>query len=313
MKIVFLSRYQNRIQRGAETFVMELSKRLSKKHEISILSGSDADSINRVYEEEYQIVISLNGGVQSLKASLGRLRKNYRLVVTGQAGIGKGEIFNLLFAKPDLYVALTETMLQWAKQWAWGTRVIKIPNGVDTEKFNPKGNRFNFILETPVILSVGALVWYKHHERTIEALSILSRGSLVLVGEGPERNKLETMGRKLLGARFKILHVDYKDLPSFYRGANLFVLPSWEKEAFGIVYLEAMATGLGVVAPDNASRREIIGDAGIFVDVSDTKKYADAIERALGMSWRQKALKQSEKFSWEKIAKQYEEAFEKLI
>lgn len=306
MKILFLSRYQGTIQRGAETFVRELSKELSKRHQVDILS----DEINK---GAYQIVIAVNGGLQALKASLGRIRGEYKLVISGQAGIGRGEIFNITIAKPDLFVALTDVMYKWAKDWAWGTKVVKIPNGVDLNKFKPDGEKWDFGFKKPIILSVGAMVWYKHHEKTIEALSLLENVSLVLVGEGPEKEKLESLGQKILGNRFKIIQADYIDLPKIYRAADLFVLPSWDREAFGIVYLEAMACGLGVVAPNDLSRNEIIGEAGILTDVSDPKKYVVAIEKALKGEWKTKAVNQTKKFSWKKIALEYEQAFEKIL
>lgn len=313
MKIAFLSRYQDSIQRGAETFVRELSRELGVRHEVDILSGDRADSLSEILRGNYEIVVSVNGGLQSLKASLGRVRRNYKLVISGQAGIGRGEIFNIVIAKPDLFVALTQQMFNFAKSWAWGSRVVKIANGVDLNKFKPVGERVDFKLNRPVVLSVGALVWYKHHEKTIKAVSLLENVSLVLVGQGPEKVKLENLGEKLLGDRFKIIQADYRDLPKIYRSADLFVLPSWDREAFGIVYLEALASGSGIVAPNDPARNEIIGEAGLLTNVSDPKKYAQAIEKALKLNWKEKALNQAQKFSWGKIAKQYEEAFERIL
>lgn len=312
MRIAFLSRYQNKIHRGAETYVSQLSQNLRKNHQVDILTGDDADSLNKILAGKYNIVIPINGGLQSLKASLGRLAGKYKLVISGQAGIGRGEIFNIAIAKPDLYVALTNNMFLWAKAWAWGSKVVKIPNGVDLNKFTPLGERFDFKLTRPIVLSVGALVWYKHHEKTIKALSLLENISLVLVGDGPEEEKLKKTGLKLLGERFKIISADYDDLPKIYRAADLFVLPSWEREAFGIVYLEAMASGLGVVAPNDQSRNEIIGEAGILVDVSNAQSYAEAIKQVLKINWEAKAINQAKKFSWENVAQEYEEVFKNL-
>lgn len=312
MKIVFLSRYQNTIQRGAETFVRELSKELGKEHEISIFSGDKSESLYSIINGNYQIVVSINGGWQSLKASLGRIKGHYKLVISGQAGIGRGDIFNIATCKPDLYVALTESMYKWAKKWAWGSKVIKISNGVDLKKFNPNGSKVDLGVKKPVVLSIGALVWYKHHEKTIKAVSLLDDVSLVIVGDGPEKEKLEDLGKKLLGDRFKIMKSDYENLPAIYRSSDIFVLPSWDREAFGIVYLEAMASGLGVVAPNDSSRREIIGEAGILVDVADSQKYSEAIKQAFLENWKTKALSQASKFSWEKVAKNYEEVLKNL-
>lgn len=313
MKIVFLSRYQNVITRGAEVFVKELSSRLRRKYEVDILSGFDADSINKILSGNYDVVIPINGGSQSFKAFVGRLFKRYKVIISGQAGIGRGEIWNMVVTQPDIYVALTDYMAKWAKRWAWNSKVIKIPNGVDLVKFSPIGEKLDLELEKPVVLSVGTLTWYKHHDRAIDALCYLDKGSLLIVGEGEEKNQLEKKGKKKFGKRFKIQNFPYQEMPKVYRGADLFTLPSWNREAFGIVYLEAMASGLGIVAPCDLPRREIIGDAGIFVDVLNPLKYAQAIEKALRIDWSQRARMQAEKFSWDKIAKQYEEVFERIV
>lgn len=312
MRIVFLSRYQNYIDRGAETFVTELSSRLKKKYFVDVLSGEDADSLSKLLHGKYNVVIPINGGIQTLKASLGRFFGGYKLVISGQAGIGRGEILNIACAQPNVYVALTDYMAKWAKKWALNSKIIKIPNGVDLSKFKPEGEKLNFNLERPIILSVGALTFYKHHQRVIDAMCYLDKGSLLIVGDGEEKYKLEEKGKTNLGKRFIIQSFPYQDMPKVYRGADLFTLPSWGREAFGIVYLEAMASGLGVVAPDDSSRHEIIGDAGLFVDVSDVKKYAEAIDEALKKNWSEGARKQAEKFSWDKIARQYEQVMRNL-
>lgn len=311
MKIVFLSRNQNSAQRGAENFVNEISKELSKSHEVQVLSGKEADSIE-LYKD-FDVVVPINGRTQSLKASLGRLFKKYKLLITGHSGIGRDDIWNITFAKPDVFVALTEKEEDWAKKWAWGSKVVKIPNGVDLKKFSPTGEKIQIDLPKPVILSVGALDWYKYHDRAIEAVSRLDKGSLLVLGKGPLKQKLADMGKKLLGERFKIESYRYDDMPEVYRSVDLFTLPSWDREAFGLVYLEAMASGLGIVAPDDSSRREIVGDAGILVEVSNIPEYANAIEQALKSDWSKKAKAQAEKFSWDKIAKRYEEVMLDLL
>lgn len=312
MRIAFLSRYQNSIDRGAETFVRELSLRFKEKHSVDILSGKDADSLLKIILGKYDMVISINGRLQALKASLGRFFSPYKLVIPGQSGIGGDVIWNTAIVQPNIFVALTDYMANWAKKWAWNSKIIKIPNGVDLVKFRPDGVKINFDLEKPIVLSVGALVWYKYHDRVIEAVSKLEKGSVLIVGEGPLKEQLTKMGNKMLGDRFKIASFKYQDIPKVYRSCDLFTLPSWDREAFGIVHLEAMASGLGVVAPDDPPRREIVGYAGIFVDVSASNKYAQAIEVALRIDWQKKAKKQAEKFSWEIVANQYKDLLENL-
>lgn len=323
LKIAFLSRYQGSVDRGAETYVSELSKRLSKNHQVEIFSGKNADDLGKILAGKFNIVIATNGRTQALKVSLGRLFGKYKLIISGQSGSGIDDIFNVS-VKPDVFVALTNfaasgesNKLRRATTWSWGTKVVTIPNGVDLDKFRPSSShkRSNlFRLKRPVILSVGALFWYKHHERTIKALSKLETGSLLIIGDGPEKEKLQALGEKLLGNdRFKIIQVTFDKIPEFYRSADLFVLPSWNREAFGIVYVEAMASGLPVVAPDDSPRREIIGEAGILVNVEDPGKYASALEKALSRDWGNIPRKQAEKFSWDLVAEKYKDLFRTIV
>lgn len=324
MRIVFLSRYQNTSNRGVETFIKELTARLSKDHEVKVLTGADADDLRKIIKGKFDVVVPTNGRLQSLKVSLGRLiggykqslkfslRSNYKVLISGHSGIGRDDIWNIVLGKPDVFVALTDYMADWAKKWAWGSKVVKICNGIDLNKFKPEGEKMEFGLPKPVILSVGALTWYKHHERVIEAVAKLGKGSVLIVGKGEDKEKLEILGKEKLGENFKLASSPYEDLPKIYRRADLFTLPSWEREAFGIVYLEAMASGLPVVAPDDLSRKEIVGDAGILVDTKDIEKYADAINKALQAEWNDKPRKQAEKFSWDIISKKYEDILKEL-
>jgi len=304
LKIAFLSRYQDEVSRGAETYVWELSRRLQQSYQVHILKGKDSDSFQKMIKGGYDLIIPVNGRTQALKASLGRIWSGYKLIISGQAGIGKDDIWNILFTAPDIYVALTDFEKQWVQKWTLGTKIVKIPNGVDLQRFKP-GQKVNIDLPKPIILSVGALQWYKHHELSIKAVSKMDNGSLLIIGLGPEYQSLNNLGQSLLGKRFKILEVKFSDIDKYYRSADVFVLPSWDRESFGIVYLEAMASGIPVVAPNDPPRREIVGEAGIFVDVNNIKEYAQAIDKALEVEWGEKPRKQAEKFSWDKIANEY--------
>lgn len=302
LKIAFLSRFQGKVSRGVETYVEELSKRLARNHNIKILKD--------VNNDRYDVVIPTNGRLQALKASIGRFTGNYKVIISGQAGIGRDDIWNISITAPDVYVALTDFEKDWAKKWAWKTKVVKISNGVDLNKFYPA--RSHLARLEPIILSVGALEWYKYHERTIKAMEFVE-GSLVIVGDGPKKQELLTLGSKKIPGRLKIISMEYEEIPKAYRSADLFVLPSWDRESFGIVYVEAMASGCPVVAPDDPSRREIVGSGGIFVDVENPQKYATAINEALSKNWGDLPRKQAEEFSWDKVAEKYEELFKELF
>lgn len=309
MKIVFLSRYQNTTERGAEVFVKELTSHLSKAIEVEVLSGGDADNLAKVFCLNPDIVVPINGRLQSFKVSLGRLIKPYKMIISGHSGMGRDDWWNIL-VRPNVFVALTEAMKRWALPRSLGVKIAKIPNGIDLERFNPQGAKIDLTLPRPIILSVGALTKHKHHERTIRAVANLDRGSLLILGKGEEESALLSLGKELLGERFSIKSFDYSQMPDLYRSVDLFTLLSWDREAFGIVYLEAMASGLAVVAPLDDSRQEIVGDGGILVNVEDLSATSQAIKQALEINWKNKPRAQAEKFAWTRIADIYGQLFE---
>lgn len=311
-KIAFLCQGYASVNRGVETYVKELSQRLQKNFEVTILAGQDSSNLSKIIRGKFDLVIATNGRSQALKASWGRLVGRYRLLISGQAGIGRDDLWNIVVCTPDVYVALTDYELNWAKKWAWRTKLAKIPNGVDLAKFSSQGKKINIDLPRPIILSVGALEWYKHHELAIKAVSKLQTGSLLIVGKGSQLERLTKLGNEKLPGRFKIMSTSFDKIPNIYRSADLFTLPSWDREAFGIVYVEAMASGLPVVAPGDSPRREIIGRAGILVDVYDVEKYASALEAALNKDWQDLPRKQAEKFSWDNIADEYKKLIEEI-
>lgn len=313
LKIAFLSRYSGTVNRGVETYVFELSSRLKKDFEVEVLAGKDADSFKKMINGGYDVIVATNGRMQALKASVGRLFSGYKLVISGQAGIGKDDIWNLAIAAPNVYIALTSYEQNWAKKWALNSKVIKIPNGVDLDKFSPKSEKAKLDMKGEIVLSVGALFWYKHHERSIRAVAKLSGVNLMIIGSGPKEDALQKLGEELLGERFRILKVDFREIPKFYRSAKLFVLPSWIRESFGIAYIEALASNVPVVAPNDLSRREIIGDGGLYAHVEDIDDYAATIQKALDTDFGDRPRKQAEKFSWDKITDEYSKVFREIV
>ena len=163
-------------------------------------------------------------------------------------------------------------------------------------------------LKKPIVLLVAALYDWKRVDLAVKAVSETD-ASLLLVGDGPEKKRLERLIRKVMLGRAKIMTFPYEEVHKVYKSADIFTFPTDPSESFGIVLLEAMAAGLPVVATDDPIRREIVGEAGIFVDPTDTDAYAKAIKKALKTDWGNKPIDQAKKFDWEKIAKKYEDLF----
>jgi glycosyltransferase involved in cell wall biosynthesis len=258
------------------------------------------------------IVIPTNGGWQSFLCKVWTLQNGKKLIISGQAGIGRDDRINL-WCFPDTFVALTKYQDNWAKNVNPFVKTAVIPNGADITVFASEKEKYEFNLPKPIILSVGALVPIKRHQLEIEAVSKLEKGSLVLVGKGELQDDLQKMGDELLPGRFRIMNVTHTEMPNVYKGADLFTFATSPWESFGIVLVEAMSSGLPIVASDDPIRREIVGEAGLFVDPINATAYASAIESALSTDWGDKPMNQSKNFVWSEISKKYEKLFVSMI
>ncbi len=310
MKIVFLNKYQNKVSRGAETFVSELSIRLSKKHDVEVIADINYPDL---LKKKFDVIIPTNSRFQVFLVRLISWLKGAKMIVSGQSGIGLDDRLNL-YSFPDRFIGLTKYQSIWAKKINPLVKVETIPNGVDLAKFtNNKLQITNNKVKT--VLAVGAFTQEKRHELTIDAVAKLDDVKLVIVGGGGnKRQEIIEYGLKILGSdRFKAISTSFEKMPELYQDADLLAFPTVPWESFGIVMVEAMACGLPVVANDDLIRREIVGDAGLFVDPRDVEAYSRALEKALSVNWGDKPRLQAEKFSWEIIADKYENLFKKIV
>jgi glycosyltransferase involved in cell wall biosynthesis len=136
------------------------------------------------------------------------------------------------------------------------------------------------------LLFVGRLVSVKGADLAIEALERLRRRgidqTLTICGDGPERRALEEQARRA-GLRNSVDFegwTDPEELAMNYRRSKLLLVPS-RYEPFGIVALEAIASGCPVVAANTGGLPEAVGDCGILVAPDDAQQLAHGIERAL--------------------------------
>ncbi len=339
MNIAFINIYQHKVNRGAETYVSELAKRLSVNNTVKVYAGNKNPKIRwpvlwrfyldpfglqtfwetlkilpSIWKVKFDIVIPVNGGWQPALIRVATRLYGGKMVISGQSGIGWDDRNNL-WCFPDVFISLSTKGMIWAKKVNPFVRSEYIPNGVDTNKFvNKKDSKyFKTHLKKPIILSVGAFTNTKRLELVIKAVKKIKDASLLIAGGGGElKDYIYKLGTGTLNERFQIVSLPYEKMPEIYRSADLFTLASLPIEAFGNVLVEAMATNLPVVATDDPIRKEIVGEAGILVDPTNTEAYATALKATLVKTWGQKPRNQSEKFDWDKIAQKYEELFQKL-
>ncbi|MEO8748405.1 MAG: glycosyltransferase family 1 protein [Rhodanobacter sp.] len=158
--------------------------------------------------------------------------------------------------------------------------VQKLRRGVDARLFSPERRdpalrrTWGVHGDAPVLLCVGRIAAEKNLEVAVEAFRALHArlpgARLVLVGDGPQRDALAAACPDVLFVGTK----HDSDLAAHYASADLFVFPSLSK-TFGNVVLEAMASGLALVAFDDAAAQEHVanGISGIVVPTSDTRGF----------------------------------------
>ena len=152
----------------------------------------------------------------------------------------------------------------------------------------------------PSVVAVGNLTHQKRFDLLIKALGILHRNGyhfeLILVGEGPERKKLEELAkREGIAERVEFLgKLPHYRLPEVLKRAGVMVLPSMG-EGFGLALVEAQLAGLAVVGTDAGGQREIIQHqkTGILTKPDDPAALAQAIKELY--SNKEKALKMASK------------------
>jgi glycosyltransferase involved in cell wall biosynthesis len=160
-------------------------------------------------------------------------------------------------------------------------RVTVVHGGVD-ERFAPTADAAGAAralgLERPYVLTVGSLVARKNLAALEPAGRELAARGVELVAAGGGRPQLRA--EQGPGAVRALGHVDDDLLPGLYAGARAFVLAS-RHEGFGLTCLEAMASGVPVVAADRAALPETTGGAALLVDPEDSGQIASALGRAL--------------------------------
>ena len=194
---------------------------------------------------------------------------------------------------------------------------VHIPNGVDTGIFNPEGKKAAAIANdnNTRILFLGRLDKRKGLMYLLYAWRVLAPKakniSLYIAGDGPERSRCRDFVRKnglpnvhFLGA------VKEKDAPAYYRSCNIFCSPAVGGESFGIVLIEAMASGLPVVAFANEGYRQVLNH-GPGKEFAVRPKNWRGLAKKIGQlaenpDTRQQlkiwGVKESQNYSWPNIA-----------
>lgn len=175
-------------------------------------------------------------------------------------------------------------------------RCTVIPLGIDTVRFTPTSRVHT---DRPMLLFVGRLRYYKGLDTLLQAMAHIPEAYLTVIGDGPMRRAWEALSQELnLSGRVNFTGVvDDANLPAYYQQADLFVLPANARaEAFGMVLLEAMASGLPCITTEVGTGTSWIvqdGITGFVVAPSDPLSLAEAVRTLLKDPARRQAMGQA--------------------
>jgi phosphatidyl-myo-inositol dimannoside synthase len=207
-------------------------------------------------------------------------------------------VTNYLVGNIDAFIAVSELTKQRFLGWAKldSDKAFLLPPAIDLEAFRPGPkdaallDRYGLTGKT-VLMTLGRLASderYKGFDEILELLPTLSTEipnvAYLIVGDGSDRPRLEKKARAL-GVHDRVVFgglISEAEKADHYRLADTYVMPGWG-EGFGIVYLEAMACGIPVVASKVDGSREAVrhGALGNMVDPSDQQDIKAGILEAL--------------------------------
>ena len=209
-----------------------------------------------------------------------------------------------------------------------GLPIERVPKGVDAERFTPDGPslREDLHLERrKVVVTVARLVPIKNVPLLVEAIARVRERvpnvHLLIVGDGPERSAVRALVGELglVDCVTFTGHVPHRDTPACYRTADVFALSSDFDNSPNAV-LEAMASGLPVVATEAGGIREFLGaGGGLVVPRGDAAALAKALERYLtDAAWARAVGAHNRRiasadFSWPASARQLLAVYERVV
>lgn len=257
-------------------------------------------------------VVSLRGSdVPSYDAFNTRLERLHRLLLP---------VTRHIWNHAAAVVALSASLRETASRTLPALPIQVIPNGVDGARFRPA--EVSHDTRDLHLVSVARLLERKGLHYLLEA--IIAQPAplpvrLTIIGTGPYQDEL----RRLTAALGLSDRVTFKgfvpndQLADLYRGADLFVLPS-QTESFGLVFAEAMASGLPILATRVGGIPDLVrhGLDGLLVEPADPHALRAALarlianpaeRRAMGASARARVL---ERYSWHQVAAQYLKVYE---
>jgi len=240
--------------------------------------------------------------------------KEYWKEYLGWKGIFGWMIEKISVKLPNKIISVSPlTTKRLRKVLGYKKEIITIPNGIDIEeitKLKPSSTKSDIIF-------AGRLLTHKNIDVLIKAIKIASEKNktikCIIIGDGPERKKLEKLAKSLNISEnviFKGFLKTKEEVYSLMKSSKVFVLPS-SREGFGMTVIEANAAGIPVITinhKDNASKDLIINNKNGFVCKLEAKDIANNIIKTLNKKdWNTKEY--VKQYDWNNIIKQFKDVY----
>jgi glycosyltransferase involved in cell wall biosynthesis len=259
------------------------------------------------------------------------LRKPYLVALRGSDVPGYNERFGIqyIFLKPIIknvwkkagkIVPNSNGLKQLAKE-TLDIDMQVIPNGIDTDKFQPANNEEEGNGDESEkklkLLCVSRLTPRKRINDIMEAIQDLDV-ELTVIGQGDQEEELkEKMAELGIEEKMEFMgYVPHEQLPEKYREADIFVMPSLN-EGMSNTILEAISSGLPIITTQVGGTDELIDENGHIVDKKSPKQIKEAIKDYMKNPeklerHRKKSRNIAETMSWERVTEEYIEAYREI-
>jgi glycosyltransferase involved in cell wall biosynthesis len=212
-------------------------------------------------------------------------------------------------------------------------KIVVIPNGINIEEVTTSCTReesrirLGLPADIPLILFFGSLVPYKGPDILLKAFKLLKNEypevKLIFAGRGQMCDELKELTKQMKLEDDVIFtgFVEDEHKPLYYKASDIFCLPSTTMaESFGIVNLEAMASGIPIVGSNLGGIPDVVkeGENGLLADPCNVNMLADSLllllkDDELRKDMGNNGLDRVKNYSWDKIAKETEDLYKNIL
>ena len=233
-------------------------------------------------------------------------------------------LFDPLIKRVHTRLAVSDAAMRTVAEHFPGAYEV-VPNAIDVNRFATPAPRPEAMpANRRHVLYVGRLEPRKGVDRLVHAMATIQQGArdaqLVIAGDGPDRQALESQARGLGVAVVFAGRVSDAELPGYYQSADVVCSPALGDESFGIVLLEAMAAGRPIVATNIAGYAELLGNTGCarLVEAGSADALAREIsavldDRELALHLGARGAAAARRYDWSVVAKRLEKIYRETV